>query len=244
MTSAYSLPVDLSTTDQDDFNAALQNSLEAMKILHGSALASPVANYFWHDASTNKLMKRNAANGADVVIIPNTEAVNGGLLGLSGSTLTGDLNFGGFKGTNLGAATVNGDALRFQDMTRLEKQFGRIYDVDGFPVGSGATGEFGCFCVTHGITIVLANVAVELGNVFNSTDYYTVKLKNFSTGNIIASKSFQSVTVTARSFISMGSISNANVSANDILVIRIENTLNPSAFTTAKCEVSFDFKNQ
>lgn len=244
MTSAYALPLDLSTTDQDDFNAAVQNSIEALKILHGSALASPVANYFWFDSSTNQLKKRNAANGADVVLFPNTEAANGGLLGTSGGTLTGDLNFGGFKGTNLGAPSANGDALRWQDLLRLEKQIGRLYNVDGFPSGSGASGEVSMFCATHAITVTTARFTVDVTNTFNSTDYYTIKLKNVTTGNIIATKSLQSVAVVARTSIDMGSISNANVSLGDVLDIRIENTLNPTAFLTAKCEIAFDYKNQ
>lgn len=106
-------PVDLND-DIPDCLTVLDDGLAAAVTLFSGAVepASPVAFQLWLDTSTtpDSLKMRNAANSAWVVILADVTSAGGGLLPLTGGTMSGSINHGSQRAQAVGNATVTTDA--------------------------------------------------------------------------------------------------------------------------------------
>lgn len=89
-----------------DSRGYLNDNFEAVRSFFAGATApsSPVAYMLWFDSTSGYVKERNAANDAWIVI-GKLGTENRGLLSLSGGTMTGAIDMGGFSVTNLALGT-------------------------------------------------------------------------------------------------------------------------------------------
>lgn len=109
-----------------DFNLGSNLDMHGNQILNGkwqvlaSAPSSPVAWQIYNNSTDGKTYQRNAANSAWVDISAPT-----GYIKADGTVaFTGDQSMGGFKLTNVGDATLAGDAVNFDT---LNKRIVRVF---------------------------------------------------------------------------------------------------------------------
>lgn len=253
----YQLPVDLTTTDQDTLDGNFQNSIEALNILHGAAPSSPVANQWYHDAATNILYRRNAANTNPwIAVIPDTSAAGGGLLKLTGGTMSGAIAMGSQKITGLAAATANGEALRFEDKTQLQKLQIAIPLADGFN-GAAGTYDYILFATEVAITVVSGNI-VFLGSgtlvTASDTNHYDFSLRNVTdsldvtllTGGAGTTKTTGGSAVTGNARFPLGPVdgTNKNIAANKVISLREIAVGSPTGLTSTHAVVTIYYTNQ
>lgn len=164
-------------------------------------------------------------------------------------TWTANQPVGGFKLTGLGAATTNGDALRYEDMTRMEKLTACVSI--NIPTGFTATTNFPGWVAPYGVTILGGYFTLctsSGGNLASdATNYYTFKMRNCGTAgagttDIGSSITNNGVTITANDSQTIGSPS-SSVSTGEAISIRIEVTGTPTAMQGGLVTMTIYYKN-
>jgi hypothetical protein len=228
------------------------NCLESLRSCFSGTSApsspTPVEGQLWADTTNNTL---NVYDGATWRIIAYYTAGWTSVPILKDGTIafTGNQAMGGNKLTGLGAATTNGDALRYEDMTRMEKLTASscvvfqqlVAGSINFPVW---TAPFGCTILGGYISVI----PVAYGNLAsNVTDYYTFKMRNTGTGgagttDIGSSVTNNGVTLTLNQPYSIGSVS-SSVSTGEAISLRVEINGAPTAMHLGYITLTIYYKN-
>lgn len=145
----------------------VSDKLDTLRTLNSGAAApaSTTPYIFWMDTTTGALKQRNAADSAWVVIIPVVASAGGGLLPLTGGTMSGILNMGAQRIENVGSANSTDDAPSVAQVdTRVRTATVHVGTIS-------ATDEKMCFITqaasTTIVDVVIANengVAADGGN--------------------------------------------------------------------------------
>lgn len=263
MTQTWDIPIGTTITIANS-RARLNNALQAAKTLfagstdpttitNADGAAVHEANMAWLDTAGNRPLKiRNAANSAWVTVIPDTTNANGGFLRLDGTNSpSANVNWGGFKITNLAAAgAASNDAVRQADLetqiARLEKQPDCMALT--FPA-SIATKNYYFFSTPVPITIVSAGMTSVNACATHASNYYTVGIRNIGTAGAGTTDNCSATTnsaggtaITANTYYTFGTISSATIAASEMLCFRIVKTGTPTALDLGEVLISMQFK--
>jgi len=214
--------------------AALQNFFRS-----GTAPASPVAGQPWLDTSTtpDSFKVRNAANSAWVTWVPDTESSGGGLLPLTGGTMSGAIAMGTSKITGVGNPTAAQDAV-----TKASAD-ARIHVV-AFPVkGFSAAGTLtlGAMpaCIVQNAYLTSSAVTVSDGS-----NLYTLLLRNVTGGvNLMAAAK----TTNADDFVvntawPLAPAQNLTLALGDVLSLVVSETGTATDLTAAQLSLAVTYK--
>lgn len=204
-----------------------------------TAPASPIAHQTWVDTSGSPVVvkRRNAANSAWVTQVPDVSATGGGLLPLTGGTMTGALSFGGTqKVTNLAAATSSGDAVS-------KTQIDSAVQVATVPIGTlSATDNKYLFIAGTGVHVISDVVIVsELGVASSGTDYWTFVVQNLTAAVALkaVAKTTNGSALTANAAYAFGLDQNLTLASGDVLQLQATKTGSPNALTECLAVVRY-----
>lgn len=213
--------------------AALQNLFAS-----ASAPASPVAFQLWLDTSTtpDSLKMRNAANSAWIVILADVTSAGGGLLPVSGGTMTGAVDFGGFDLTNVGTADAAGEATN-------KGQIDAMVFAQPMYVGtlSASDNKYLTIAGTGTWTIVDVVIVSEVGITSDATHYWTFNVRNLTAGANLRSsaKSTNGAAITADTAYALGLDQNLTPSSGAVLQLQCTKNGSPSALTETLAVVRY-----
>jgi|JI10StandDraft_1071094.scaffolds.fasta_scaffold05333_2 hypothetical protein len=207
--------------------AALQNDFASE-----TAPASPIAHQVWIDTSGSPVVekRRNAANSAWVTQTPDVSATGGGLLPLTGGTMTGDLSFGGaVKAVDLDNATDPGDA------TNKGQVDARVHTVAVHLGTISASDEKYLWIVSGASTITISDVLIvsETGVTSDAGNLWTFQVRNLTAAADLRSavKSTNGAAITADTAYALGLNQNLTPSAGAVLELQMAKTGSPNALT-------------
>ena len=214
----------------------LSDKADTLRTLNSGASApgSPVAGMLWLDTTgptVFPLKQRNQANSAWVTIIPDCALANGGLLALSGGTLSGALAMGSQKITGLGSGTAATDAIN------KGQADGRILSAPVFIGTQSATNNVYIF-ITQAVecAIVDVEIASELGVAADGANKWTFQVRDITGALDLLSavKDTSAAAITADAVYALGvNQNNTALAAGKLLRITMTKTGAPNALTEA-----------
>lgn len=210
----------------DSANAALLtkcvNNFAALQVDFASATApaSPLAHQIWVDTSGSPVVvkRRNAANSAWVVQSPDVSVAGGGLLPLTGGTMSGAIAMGATKVTGLANGTASGDAIN------KGQADARVHVATCYVGTLSATDNKYLVVVGTGTwTIVDVGIVSETGVASHATDLWTFQVRNLTASvNLRSSaKSTNGAAITADTYYALGLDQNLSPSSGAVLQIQI-----------------------
>lgn len=229
---------DYVTVDATDTLAASRSDINANFVCAqtdcagATAPSNPAAYQVWIDTSASPAVekRRNAANSAWVTQTPDVSVTGGGLLPLTGGTMTGDLSFGGtVKATNLANATASGDA------TNKGQVDARIHSHAVHLGTISATDEKYLWIVSGASTITISDVLIvsETGVTSDAGNLWTFQVRNLTAAADLRSavKSTNGAAITADTAYALGLNQNLTPSAGAVLELQMAKTGSPNALT-------------
>ena len=232
----------------DTVNAALLtksvNNFAALQNLFASASApsSPVAFQLWLDTSTtpDSLKMRNAANSAWVTILADVTTAGGGLLPLTGGTMTGNISFGGtVKATNLANGTASADSVHKGQVD------GRILIVTASIDGIAASVNVPLIAAPSALVIsdcVIISDTATTGS--DGSNNYTFQVANVTAGNNLraSAKSTNGAEIAANTTYALGLDQDLTLATSDVLRLVVTKTGSPASLSAAKIVAQVNYK--
>lgn len=230
-------------TTSHTVNAAIAthiaNALTYMQRTYsGGVPASPVAFQIIVDTTTtpDSLKIRNAANAAYVTLFPDITAAGGGLLPLSGGTMTGAIDFGGFDLTNVGNADAAGEA------TNKGQVDARVHAIT-VPLGtlSATDNKYLAVVGTGTWTIVDVLIVSETAVTSDASHLWTFQVRNLTASVDLRSavKSTNGAAITADTAYALGLDQNLGPSSGAVLQLQMAKTGSPNPLTEAIAVVRY-----
>ena len=218
--------------------AALQNLFAG-----GTEPSAMVAFQLWLDTSTtpDTLKMRNAANSAWVTIIPDVTATAGGMLALTGGTMSGAIAMGTSKITGLGSATAAADAVA---KTQIDSTI--LVTGHGF-VGIAAGTTYELLFVAPAAGTVISDVKIISDTATTGSDgsnNYTFQVANVTqTLNLrSAAKSTNGAEIAANTIYALALDQNLTITTSDVLRLVMVKTGSPTSLATAKIIAQVNWK--
>ena len=241
MSSTWNLPLLSSGTPSADF-VKLNDAAESLRTLHssGTAPAAPVAFMLWLDTSTtpDTLKMRNAANGAWVTIVPDVTATGGGLLPLTGGTMSGAIAMGSTKVTGLANGTASGDAVNKGQVDAQPQVFAC------YIAGFAATLNRPAFVATANLTVTAAYLLSDTATAGSGAGTkYDFQLRNGGTAGagttdmLTAAKSTNGAEIGAYDSYDLGAFTTPAMAVGEGMQLRVTMTGTPTSLSAAQIQL-------
>lgn len=214
-----------------DAYAKLNDDLEALWSLQAGATAptNPPTYLLWLDTSGSPVLALKINTGTPsvpvwVTLMANVAVAAGGLLPLSGGTMTGPINMGSQKVTSLASGTASADAVN-------KGQVDAHVQTHVVHLGTlSATDEKFCFVAPANCTILSASIVSELAVASSATDYWTFQIRNLTAGvNLAATaKTTNGAAISADTAYALTTDQNLSPATGAVLEFQATKTLNPN----------------
>lgn len=204
MSQTWNVPMAGSGTPSAD-RSKINDALETLRTVHSgtSAPASLVAYMLWWDTTTaaSPILKvRDSTNASWITIMPNGGSAAGGLLALTGGTMSGVIAMGTNKITGGSAATAAGDFA-------IKSQIDAVIQTATVHAGTlSASDEKFLIIVPASCTISDCLIVSELGVTSDATNFWTFQVRNLTAAVDLRStaKSTNGAAITADTAYSLG----------------------------------------
>lgn len=194
-----------------------------------TAPTNPPTYLLWLDTSGSPVLALKINTGTPgapvwVTLMANVAVAAGGLLPLSGGTMTGPIAMGSQKITSLASGTASGDAVNKGQVDTAPRCF---------PLHLGtisATDEKFILIVPANTTIIGASIVSELGVASSGVNYWTFQIRNLTAGvNLAATaKTTNGAAITADAAYALTTDQNLSPATNDVLELQMTKTGAPN----------------
>lgn len=194
-----------------------------------AAPSSPPTYLLWLDTSASPVLALKINTGTPgapvwVTLFSNVAVAAGGLLPLSGGTMTGILNMGAQKITSLANGTASGDAVN-------KGQVDAHVQSHALHLGTiSATDEKFCWIAPANATIIGASIVSELGVTSSGVNFWTFQIRNLTAAvNLAATaKTTNGAAITADAAYALTVDQNQSPATNDVLELQMTKTGAPN----------------